>query len=642
VRKYYYVDLETTAQGGPSGTSPEAHWVKNHVILCGWQRDGSPIQIDKDLYPLLHDINDTIVAGYTPVIVAHNAKFDLKYLMRKTHFNSLWKNCEVWDTMTWEYRMSGHTTKFASLEQTAKRYGIPFKKTLDLGALIKQGVRMQDIPKADLEVYLFDDVKVLYQIWDSQCARSKLFDMDYILPLAEMELNGLLIDEPKLTTLFTSMASIVDHHEYKMIQHMCEACEWQDGTALDPLSDFCESVGTKTKFIKPFARRSLSFLLTGVPKMLHITAKWKVRYKLGYGPVHVAHIPSYFKGETHLGYEIDERVLKLDHNFITAHAAAHRKANKVLSTYLSPFKEAMAVSGGTIHPKLNTTITATGRLSSSQPNGQNMPPVVRALAMAQDKVNSDGTDLSNRIYEIDFKQLEMVAVACISGCKRMLAALARGDDLHYLSGKKVFGWTCEADMTEADRKVVKAVNFGVLYGGKAKGLAYLTGVDQDIIQKLIDGFYREFPGVAKWQRRIFEEVCDNMMPLDVKEGVQRYCSNWTLPISGRQFMFTESEAPAWLRKKTRRKWSFSPTQTSNYPIQGFAGGDIVMFALTWLWRNTEGVRYILTVHDSIIIESCKDSVYINSMVEVMCKQTSANFNLPLQLHCDVESGTHWK
>jgi len=641
VRRYYFVDLETTAQGGPSGLSPEAHWAKNYIIMCGWQKDLSPIEIDLDPYRLLTDINDTLVNGDIPVIVAHNAKFDLKYLMKEVHRGSLWKRVEVWDTMTWEYRMSGHTSKFASLEQTAGRYGIPFKKTLDLGHLIKSGVRMQDIPKADLEVYLYDDVKVLHDVWQAQCARSHIWDMDYILPLAEMELNGLHIDETKLTTLFTSMAGIVDHHEYHMILWMCKACEWQDGTDLDPLSDFCESVGTKTKFIKPFARRTLSFLLTAEPFQVDITAKWKVRFKKGYGPVHAGSVPYYFKGKTHLGYEIDEHVLKLDKSFVSSHAKAHRKANKILSTYLSPYKETMVVSGGTIHPKLNTTITATGRLSSSAPNGQNMPPVVRALTYAP-ATNQNGLNLSNNIYEIDFKQLEMVAVACISGCKRMLAALRRGDDLHYLSGKKVYGWTCEADMTDADRKVVKQVNFGVLYGGKAAGLSHLTGVDKAIIQQLIDGFYAQFPGVAKWQRGIFQDVVDNMQPLDVKDGVQRYCSKWTLPVSGRIFNFTESEAPAWLRKKTRRKWSFSPTQTSNYPIQGFAGGDIVMFALTWLWRHTENVRYILTVHDSIIIESPQDSLYIKSMVEEMCKQTSAFFNLPLDLHCDVDHGTHWK
>jgi DNA polymerase I-like protein with 3'-5' exonuclease and polymerase domains len=588
---------------------------------------------------LLTDINDTIVAGDVPVIVAHNAKFDLKYMMRKEYYSDLWTHCKVWDTMTWEYRTSGHTSKFASLEATAKRYAIPFNKTLDLGALIKAGVRMQDIPIDDLKVYLFDDVRALHQVWDAQVTRNCNWDMNYILPLAEMELNGLRIDDTKLSQMFVNMASRVDHHEYHMIQWMCKACEWQDGTPLDPLSDFCQTVGTKTKFVKPFARRTLSFLMTGVPAQLDITAKWKVKFRPAFGPQHTK-IPYWYKGKTHLGFEIDEHVLKLDKNWILYHALKHRKANKILSTYLSPFKESMAIAG-TVHPKLNTAITATGRLSSSAPNGQNMPPVVRKLVYADDG-NFPHSLVSNKMYEIDFKQLEMVAVACISGCKQMLAALRRGDDLHYLSGKKVFGWTCEADMTETDRKVVKQVNFGVLYGGKAAGLSHLTGVSKDIIQQLIDGFYGQFPGVAKWQRHIFEEVVDDMVPLDVKDGVQRYCSKWTLPISGRKFTFIETEAPAWLRKKTRRKWSFSPTQTSNYPIQGFAGGDIVMYALTWLWRHTDNVRYVLTVHDSIVIESPQDSLYIRNIVLEMCRQTADHFNLPLELRCDVESGKHWQ
>ena len=644
----FFVDLETTANGGPSGKSPEAHWRSNKVLLCGWQMHNETIQINDNVYALCAAIRDTIDIGRTPVIVAHNAKFDLKYLMRDVpqHVGgspNMWRSVKVWDTMTWEYLHSGHITKFAALEQTAQRYGVQFKKTLDLGALIAAGVKMEDIDINDLKTYLFDDVVALRSIWAAQYALNEQFDMNYLLPLCEMELNGLYIDEPQLNTLFMTLQQTVDYEDMLMMKHIVASCEWQNGDPIDIMEDFTEGIGLKSKVIKPHSRRTLSFLLTGEPSVLKITDKWQVSYKSGLEPFHgwdQTLIPSYFQGKTHLGYEIDEHVLELDKSWITACTAGQRKANKILSTYLSPFLEHMKVSGGTVHPKLNTTITATGRLSSSQPNGQNMPGIVRKLVAIKGNLLSN--NLSKKIYEIDFTQLEMVAVACISGCADMIHALRRGDDLHYLSGRKVYGWKDESDMTGPARKIVKQVNFGVLYGGKASGLSHQTGVRRDIIQNLIDGFYTAFPGVAIWQKDIFTEVVDQMVALDVKDGVQRYGSLWTLPISGRKFMFQEAEAPGWLRKKTGRPWSFSPTHTSNYPIQGFAGGDIVMYALSWLWRNHNTMRYLLTVHDSIIIETAHTQHFVEQAVEDMCKATAKHFNLPLDLHCVVEGGTHWK
>jgi DNA polymerase I-like protein with 3'-5' exonuclease and polymerase domains len=627
---YFFVDLETTADGGPKGDSPEAQWAWNRIILCGWQQDTGGIHIDTDLVELTNAIIVAILDGKLPIIVAHNAKFDLKYLYRFGS-NVDWRRCEVWDTMTWEYLHSGHRNKFAGLEATATSYGIPFTKSLDLGALLKSGLKMQDIPISDLTTYLREDVRVLRDIWIKQTQTGTHYDTNHIMPLAEMELNGLYIDRPKLVQEFSAMTTVVDQEEDKMQDHIQQVCCWQDGSEVK-LEDFSDALGVKSKYLKTHAGRTLSFLLTGNPTELNITPKWKLRFKPGKLPHHAGRLPSYYKNPTHLGYPIDETVLLKDKNWITRSAYKHRKANKIVGTYLSPFLESMNIAGGYVYPKMNTAQTNTGRLSSSNPNGQNIPPIVRSLVTTQ----------HGWVYEIDFKQLEMVAVACISKCPDMLAALKRGDDLHFLSGRKVFGWTTPADMTDADRTTVKAVNFGLLYGGKAKGLSYLTGVNQAIIQDLIDGFYAAFPGVARWQKKVFNEVVDNMYPYDTKDGSQRYASMWTSPIGGRKWCFVEKEAPGWVRKKTGRGWSFSPTHTSNYPIQGFAGGDIVMYALTWLWRHHTTYRYILTVHDSIVVESQCDKQMIEAAVEQMCRATVLHFNLPLDLVCDVDQGTHWK
>ena len=639
-REFFFVDLETTANGGPTKLSPEAQWNTNRILLCGWAKSWTDITVNESPSGLILAMEASVIAGHKPVIVAHNAKFDIKHLMRYAPYSDIWGHCEVWDTMTWEYLFGGHIDKFISLDATCDRHGVSFKKSLDLGALIKAGVKMEDIPLTELIPYTHDDVQALREAWSRQhnlaIGEGVEFSMQHLLPLAEMELNGLNVDKPRLERLYTTKQQTIMSSEKRMMQHIVHCCEWQNGTPIDMACDFTSEIGLKSKEINMFARRTLSFLLTGVPAMLNITNKWQVRFKLPYGPTYgrvPANHPTYFQGKTNLGYEIDERVLAKDPSSLLAWASSHRKAEKIVSTYLGPMSESMAIQG-TIHPKMNTAQTATGRLSSSQPNGQNMPPVVRELIIPKNPLN--------HIYEIDFKQLEMVAVACISGCPAMIAALQRGDDLHYLSGKTVMGWSQPSDMTEADRKIVKAVNFGVLYGGKAPGLSYQTGVKRDIVQKLINGFFKQFPGIAMWQSKVFTDVVDNMYPYDIKEGEQRYASMWTLPLTGRRFTFTETLSPGWLRKKTHRKWSFTPTQTSNYPIQGAAGGDFVMYALYWLWLEKSNYRFLLTVHDSLIIETNESLSSVQDAVTDMCAATTQHFALPVSLHCDVSVGKHWK
>ena len=629
----YFVDLETTTGGGPKGDSPEAHWDSNQVILCGWAKGNGPVTIKHHATTLLGDMFRCAEGGDTPIIVAHNAKFDIKYLLRRYPNHKLWSQVKVWDTMTFEYMHSGHEQKFMSLENTAKVHGIPFKKSLDLGALLASGVTMTDIPIADLTAYLIADVQILRKIYYTQRVLGD-YDMRYIVPLAHMENHGLYVDSKLWHKTFVKHSNTIMAEERVMHMHIQSTCEWQNGDAV-LLEDFTDTLGLKSKYVKAFSRRTLSFLLTGVPRTLPITAKWNLRRKPGEAPLYgyttLSH-PARFKGATNLGYVMDDAVLEQEPSWIGKCVQRHRHSSKLVGTYLTPFWESMHHQRDHVYPKLNTTATNTGRLSSSNPNGQNIPGEVRNLITS---------NLSNAVYEIDFKQLEMVAVACVSRCKHMITALNQGQDLHYLSGKTVFGWTSPSDMTDQDRKIVKAVNFGVLYGGKATGLAKSTGVAKAKVQKIIDSFYRTYPGVGLWQERMFTDVVDNMYPHSIKEGIQRYASDYKLPLSNRKFRFIEGAAPPWVARKTGRPFSFSPTHTSNYPIQGFAGGDICMYALWVLFKSNPKFTFIITVHDSIIIESDEDISIIQTAVDAMCQETQAHFNIPVALHCDVRGGTHW-
>jgi len=645
VKHLFYFDLETTVNGGPNGDSPEAHWKTNKVLLCGWTASGLSVVINNTVDHLCTLIQTTISKEDEVWLCAHNAKFDIKYLMRERP-DVEWHKVRVWDTMTYEYLASGHTDKFTSLEQACTKRSNPMKKSLDLGALLAQGVKMEDIPIDDLKAYLKDDVIGLATLQKNQVLDMYTPDMDYILPLCEMELNGLPIAREKAKTqavsLSTSISTIFDV-QCKIIMN---TCEWQDGTEITK-EDFNELMGTKSKTIKPMSNRTVSFLFWGYPSELKITEKWRVQYNEHAIPLFRSRVCRQVYGNTTpgaQGYPVGEEYLsKLVSAFGSTPPIVHnllnyRSKTKLLGTYISPFLSTSAVQG-TIHPKLNTTVTNTGRLSSSSPNGQNLPPQARNLVIPSSK--------DCEIVEVDFSQLEMVGAATLSGDPTMIQDLRGGVDLHFETGKQVMGWMTPSDMTKEQRTLVKNVNFGLLYGGKATGLSKQTGVDKALVQKLIDSFYTRYPKVARWQKDVFQYVVDNMETYDVKEGEQRYSSLYTEPTSARRFRFVEAKSPQWLHRRTSRKFGFSPQHTANYPIQGFAGGDLVMSALHYLWCATHAtgmqtkIKFRMTVHDSIVLEVEK-GVKLKGILDKMCEYVNDKYKLPCDLHYSVDTGNHWQ
>ncbi len=644
----FYIDLETTVNGGPLMGSPEAHWKNNKVLLCGWCTSAGNITISTTIDSVCDKIQALISSGALPWVCAHNAKFDIKYLMRDRP-DVEWHKVRVWDTMTYEYLASGHTKKFTSLVQACEARSLKMRKTIDLGALLATGVKMEDIPTGELRRYLASDVQGLFTLQRHQESDQYECDMDYLLPLCEMELNGLPIDRTKATGLAESLTKDVDIHFKDMCAWLKRQCQWQDGTSIID-DDFTELLGTKSKTIKPMSNRTLSFYCFGAPTELKITEKWRVRHKSNSStPLWGSGVTTKVYGNKQpgaQGYPVGEDDLNrlLDvlrpttHPPIITGMLNYRTKNKLLGTYIAPFLATSKVQGN-IYPKLNTTVTNTGRLSSSSPNGQNLPPTAREL------IGPDNPD--DEIVEIDFSQIEMSCAATLSGDPTMIKDLNKGVDLHFETGRRVMGWKTPSDMTKDQRTLVKNVNFGVLYGGKATGLSKQTGVDKKIVQSLIDSFYTRYPRVATWQKEVFEYVVNNMETYDVKEGEQRYAAMYNEPISGRRFRFVEAKSPQWLQRRTSRSFSFSPQHTANYPIQGFAGGDIVMSALHYLWvaihstGMSSKIKFRMTVHDSIVLQVRK-GVKLNGVLDKMCEYVKVKYNLPVDLHYDVDTGDYWQ
>lgn len=634
---YLFVDLETTADGGPKGDCPEAHWHVNKVLVWGWEIDANVYvsdygtELHKTLKKMQNDDN--------PVIVAHNLKFDLKYLMRE--FPDIrWENFSYCDTQTLHYMWSGHRDKFPGFEDTCDAWSVSYSKSLDLGKLLNSGLKMQDIAITDLRSYCHGDVTALSRLWATMMMDDWCYNQsttDWIAPLAEMELRGMRVDQVKCNRLLTEAATKSMNAEINMQSLFKMYCSWDSGHKLD---------WSKLSVSAP---RTVSALLTGVPSKL---TKHKTRTLdiMSFPKLDKAIIEEVWGDvtPTHLGYPMSEfyierlqaRAHRMDpdcRQYLLS-LMEYRKWNKLASTYFGPFIESAKIQGK-VFPSMNTSATATGRLSSSNPNGQNMPPEAREVFCSE--------NASDCVFELDFKQLEIVSAAWWSEDPVLMQDLNSGADVHFNTGKTVMGWQKVDDQTEEQRRIVKGVNFGLLFGGGPEGLSKSTGTDKSTVKSLIKGFFDRYPGVEDWQEEVYTAVCDNMQAHSIEKGEQKYCS-WFEPAKlHRRWYFEEKPAPAWVKKRLGRSFSFKPTETKNYPVQGFAGADIVMSFLTRLWRHARSLnlplKLMMTVHDSIVVETSMSSAQLRNHCDKIRDAVAIEYSIPVPLNYEIKGGSaHWR
>ena len=276
----------------------------------------------------------------------------------------------------------------------------------------------------------------------------------------------------------------------------------------------------------------------------------------------------------------------------------YRRLHKLLNTYLKNLEKFRWEHDGCIHQNLHHCATDTGRLSSSRPNLQNIPR--KSLGGVKDVFTSrfDG----GLIAEIDYKQLEMVCLALVSGDKNLIRDLSSGVDIHTERAEELFRTT---KATEDQRRICKVLNFGLIYGAGSKLLAANAGIDVVTAKRFILQFYTAYPRVKEWNEEVAREVVrtrehipGQRTKLGRPSGRGRYTS-----ITGRKYVFKEYDTVY-----GHRDVSFSPTEMKNYPVQGLATGDIVPMMmgklLRYLFAEELNSTFYLTnqIHDSIMID----------------------------------------
>ncbi|HEX2268344.1 MAG TPA: DNA polymerase I [Pyrinomonadaceae bacterium] len=294
----------------------------------------------------------------------------------------------------------------------------------------------------------------------------------------------------------------------------------------------------------------------------------------------------------------------------------YRELDKLKSVYTDALPQQIATDGR-IHCQLNQTVAATGRLSSSDPNLQNIP--IRS-EMGRRIRRAFVAEKGNKFISADYSQLELRLLAHITQDPVMLEAFQKGEDIHARTARLVFGAKTDAELKEA-RRFAKIVNFAIAYAIEPWGLSQRVGISRQEAKKVIEDYYNTYKGV----RRYMEEV-----PVRARQhGYVRSIYGRIRPLAG----ITDRNAN--IRKAAER-------EAINMPIQGTAS-DIVKIAMLHVdeefKRNGLQAKLLMQVHDELLVEVPENEV--DKVTEILKHEMETAVELDVPLVADVGVGDNW-
>ncbi|RUO35909.1 DNA polymerase I [Aliidiomarina sanyensis] len=578
---YYAVDTETTSldymQADLVGISfAVAPGEAAYIPLIHQDMEG-PKQLDRawvleQLKPLLEDTE--------PKKIGQNLKYDLHVLRTQgIHLRGILN-----DTMLNSYVLnstgSRHDMDTLSLQYLGHK-PISFEEIAGKGAKQK---RFDEIPIAEAARYAAEDADVTLQLhevlWPKVQKEGKLpevlrqLELPLLPVLAMMERRGVLIDPALLNaqseTIRKELATI-EKQAYDI--------------AGQPFNL------NSTKQLQTILFEDLGLPVTKkTPKGAPSTAEEVLQ-------------------ELALDYPLPDLILR------------HRGLAKLKSTYTDKLPRMINSETGRIHTSYHQAVTATGRLSSTDPNLQNIP--IRNEAGRRVR-KAFIAPKGYRVVAIDYSQIELRIMAHLSQSKGLLEAFARGRDIHKATAAEVFGVSLEQVSSE-QRRSAKAVNFGLIYGMSAFGLSRQLGIPQKDAQHYMNVYFERFPGVQDYMERTRKQA-----------SAQGYVET----IFGRRLYLPEINARNVPRRKAAERAAI------NAPMQGSAA-DIMKKAMldvaAWLDnpenREEGDVFMTMQVHDELVFEIRESKVdhYVKALVEVM--EQAVKIDVPLIAEAGV--GDNW-
>jgi len=292
----------------------------------------------------------------------------------------------------------------------------------------------------------------------------------------------------------------------------------------------------------------------------------------------------------------------------------YRGLSKLKSTYTDRLPERINTRTGRVHTSYHQAVAATGRLSSSDPNLQNIPVrTEEGRRIRQAFIAPEGCV----VLAADYSQIELRIMAHLSGDEGLLEAFRRGEDIHRATAAEVFG----GEVTPEQRRAAKAINFGLIYGMSAWGLSRQLGIDREEAQGYVDRYFDRYPGVKAYMD---------------KTRKQARTDGYVETVYGRRLYLPDIRAGNANRRQAAERAAI------NAPMQGTAADIIKRAMITmhdWLEGRGDEARMIMQVHDELVFEVRENAVGPVSKAIRHRMEAAAELSIPLEV--DIGTGANW-
>ena len=509
--------------------------------------------------------------------IGQNLKYDIKVL----HKYDVDVKGKLFDTMLAHYLINPDMRhNMDVLAETYLNY-TPVSITELIGKRGKNQLSMRDVPVEQQTEYAVEDADITLQLKEhfqqelGEANTQKLFDeieVPLLRVLAHMELEGINLDSSFLNKLSEELNTDIKQLE----------------------SNIYEAAGEEFNIASP---RQLGEILFGKLKLVDKPKKTKTG--------------QFSTAEDVLSY------LAKDHQII-ADVLAYRGLAKLKSTYVDALPEQVEEATHRVHTDYMQTVAATGRLSSNNPNLQNIP--IRTERGREVRKAFVPRDENHVLVAADYSQIELRIIAALSEEETMIQAFKNGEDIHASTAAKVFNVPID-EVTREQRGNAKTVNFGIIYGVSAFGLSNQTDLSRGEAKELIDTYYETYPKLRKFMGEQVDFARDNGYVQTVL-GRRRYLKD----INSRN---------AVVRGAAERN-------AVNAPIQGSAA-DIIKIAMINIHQKlSEGnykTRMLLQVHDELVFDVPKDE--LEAMKTLIKSEMEAAYQMAVPLDVEVGVGDNW-
>ena len=510
--------------------------------------------------------------------IGQNIKYDLKIL---SNYNIQVKG-KLFDTMIAHYLINPDMRhNMDVLSETYLKYAPKSIETL-IGKKGKNQLSMRDVPLEDVKEYATEDADITFQLKEhfqpvlEKVGTKKLFDeieIPLVPVLADMEKEGIRLDVEFLKSMSVDMQKEIDAFEQQIYVTAGEKFNLASPKQLgDILFDKLKIGGTKQKKTK-----------TG----------------------------QYATGEEVLSYLANEHEIVRD-------ILEWRQMVKLQSTYIDALPNQVDKKTGRVHTDYMQTVAATGRLSSTNPNLQNIPirtekgRLIRKAFIARDE--------NYTLLSADYSQIELRIIAALCGEENMIKAFQNNEDIHKSTAAKVFNVPLD-EVTKEQRSHAKTVNFGIIYGVSAFGLSNQTNLSRKESAELIEAYYQTYPKLKSFMTSQVDFAREN---------------GYVETISGRRrYLKDINSANAIVRGGAERN-------AVNAPIQGSAA-DIIKIAMINIHKKLTSEHWkskmLLQVHDELVFDVHNSEL---EKIQPMIKHEMENaFKMAVPLDVEIGLGKNW-